>query len=249
MAVPRRALLPPYMQQPIWLELADAIDSLWGQSVEQQLNALGKMRDTWILNNNLEVDIQDRVLLDPAKYDNFDPTTEMLRLNLLGLPITSPNFVATEDLVRFNRHMGQHWYDKGLGDFIDFLGYCLNVKADMVNLWTEDYGTFVPEGQQGTPVWDAGTWYPTTHVQVTFDPGKYLGFPVVAFLQLFYDVANYNLVIEKLISDTRIDINCWVALGVVTSVYHVWPMKIEMEPELFGAAGKIEKVEHWIHSA
>lgn len=248
MAVPRRELLPPYLQQPIWLELADAIDSIWGQSVEQQLNALGRMRDTWITNNELEVDIQDRVLLDPAKYHSFDPTTEMLRLNLLGLPVTSPNFIGIDDLVRFNRNIGQHWYAKGLGDFIDFLGYCLNVKADMVNLWTEDYVTFVPEGQQGTPLWESGTWYPTTHVQVKFDPGKYQGFPVVAFLQLFYDIANYNLVIETLISETWLDINCYVALAVVSNVYHVFPLEID-SPENYIAPGKIEKIEHWIYSA
>ncbi len=246
--VRRRDLLPPYLQQDIWVELADAIDTLWGNTVENQIDALGKLRELWIANKAVEADVEKRILVDPSKYSSFDPTTEMLRMNLLGVALTAPNFISLEDSVRINRNVASFWYSKGLGDFIDFIGYCLNVKAEMINLWTEDYIVFVPEGQHGTPLWEGGTWYPTTHVQVKFDPGKYMGFPVVSFIQLFYDIANYDLVIEKLISEAWIDINCWVALGVVTSVYHVFPQALSLTPDMYATPGKIEKIEHWIHS-
>ena len=221
--VRRRELLPPYMQNDIWLELADAIAEVWGQSVEVQMDALGKLRDLWVSNGTVEAKVAERQLIDPTEYSVFDPSTEMLRLNLLGLQLTSPNFIEVEGMARLNRNMANHWYSKGLGDFIDFLGYCLNVRADMINLWTTDYENFLPEGHQGLAVWEGGNWYPTTHVRVQFDPALYDGFSLAVFVQLFYDIANYNLVVESIISETTIKFERPnISMGLVILNHHFW---------------------------
>jgi hypothetical protein len=225
--VARRNLLPPYMQVPVWQELADSVDEVWGASVDAQINAFGRIRETILTNSNVESDVQARHLIDEAKYDTFDPNTEMLRLNLLGLPLTAPGFLSTEDLSRLNKNVGLFWYSKGLGNFIDFIGYCLNVAAGMQNLWTEDYINFLPEGDPGvgTPIWESGgTWYPTTHVQIKFDPSKYINFPAAAMVQLFYDVSNYNLILHAMISDTSIPITGpQVVMGLVSQNIQVFP--------------------------
>ena len=247
--VARRDLLPPYLQSRLWQDLADCVDEVWGQSVDTQITALGRLRESILTNSEVYGLAEQRVLINPNKYDTFDPTTEMLRLSMLGLQVTSPDFLTSSDLNRLNQHLGTFWYSKGLYDFIDFIGYCLNVTAKLENLWTQDYIDFVPEGQQGISIQEGGTWFPTTHVKITFDPSKYLDFPAVAMVQLFYDIANYNLVLQALVSDTSIPIvGPRISMAMVTTVYHVFPGNIVPFLSAYVTPPIVETQVQWIGS-
>ena len=129
----------------------------------------------------------------------YDSVTQRLRLNQLGLRLMDPTLVDDASINRLIQNIGLFWYSKGLASFLDFISFCLNTAAEYVNLWTQDYISFVPEGDPGigSPVWNGGTWYPTTHIRVLIiDPGLVNGTTLRNFVRLFYDIANYNLVLE-----------------------------------------------------
>jgi alpha-tubulin suppressor-like RCC1 family protein len=105
--------------------------------------------------------------------------------------------LTEEDYLRIFRNLGHYWFSKGKGTFADFIGVCLNSLFEVTNMWTADYATFLEEGDVGigTSIVNGGTWYPTTHVMLNVISSRYASFPVELVTQLFYDFANYNLVL------------------------------------------------------
>lgn len=57
-----------------------------------------------------------------------------------------------------------------------------------------------------TPVWQGGTWFPTTHVRVSFDMAKFAGINILSLATFFYEFANYNLVLRDITTETDIPI-------------------------------------------
>ena len=205
--VPRKLLWPPYMNADAWQDLADAVDVVFGNDVDSVQDALKYMRETYIAdttynpatgaaNSSAAVAIQERNMMDASFFDNFDDTTERLRVNQLGLRVMDPSALDSGALQRLVRTIGAFWYAKGEHSFIDFISYILNTEVQMVNLWTHDYVTFYPQGDShiGTPKWNGGTWYPTTHVKLNtlslLDETDLRNLTL-----LFYDIANYNLIL------------------------------------------------------
>lgn len=80
----------------------------------------------------------------------------------------------------------------------------VNLNGPFVNTPTvsgplayDQYGKFLPEGDPGIgpSVVDGGTWFPTTHIDISYEPlGSDPG--IEKFLALFNAIANYNLVIH-----------------------------------------------------
>lgn len=213
--VPRKFLWPPYMSADAWQDLADSVDTVFGTEVDAVQDALKWLRETYIGNTNFNpkpgatntavaTAIKNRTMLDPSFFDNYDDSTERLRLNQLGLRVMDPSVLDSGSIQRLVRHVGAFWYGKGQASFIDFISYCLNTQVSMTNLWTQDYITFLPEGDPGigTPIWNSGTWYPTTHVNLT-SLGTLTGTQLANLVVLFYDVANYNLVLHA------VEFNSW----------------------------------------
>jgi hypothetical protein len=109
-----------------------------------------------------------------------------------------------------SRFIGQYWFEKGRGSMIDFLNFCTDTQFGITSLWTQDYVYFLDEGDPGigTTIFDGGTWYPTTHVRL-----KVIGALAQTDLQsigaFFYEVANYNLVLDAISKAYSLDIvNC-----------------------------------------
>ena len=67
-------------------------------------------------------------------------------------------------------------------------------------LWSSDYKTFLEEGDPsiGTPIWQGGDWFPTTHVRLYFDFFKFQGISATDLGNFFYEFANYNLVLRDI---------------------------------------------------
>lgn len=217
MATQYRDLLPAYMSHQAWLDYADSLEALFKSEVEPTQAALKYLRTTYLgettplLGNQTEgtlttlaskVDLREMV--DDADYDTFDNVTQMKRLNLLGLPITDPTLVDSSSLSRLVQNIGNFWFRKGLGDVMDFIAYCLNAEIGIVPLWTQDYITFYEETSVaiGTPVWEGGTWYPTTHVRLIFDASRYPSVTIAALTSLFYDLANYVLILDNVTTES-----------------------------------------------
>lgn len=208
--VPRKALLPPYMGHAAWQDMADAIDEVFGPAVDNMVDALRYLRRVDIYDERegtlpgstphpVVAKIQSRDLIEASLFDHVDPVTDRLRLNHLGLRVFDPTILDADSVSRLVGQVGSFWYLKGLGTFLDFIAFTLNIEITYSTLWTQDYVVFRPEGHAsiGTPVWQGGAWYPTTHVRLDIPSGVSLT-QLLNFKRLFYDIANYNLILESL---------------------------------------------------
>lgn len=223
MATSTKVLLPPYLYADAWNDLCEVMDEVLGEKVHFQLDAMRYLRDLFVADFGnpdtvVGAKVADREFLDPEDFDVFDGSTERLRLSHVGLKIKDPTILnlpsgtqatllnsATHRLVQ---NIGMFWMDKGRGTFMDFIAYCLNTQVKMVSLWTKDYVNFLPADSPsiGSPVWNGGPWYPTTHVRLDVSQAGISNTQLRALVKLFYDIANYNLVLEGVSESFFMDI-------------------------------------------
>jgi hypothetical protein len=118
-------------------------------------------------------------------------------VNLLGLKLQTAGIVTDDAYQTISRFVGIYWFEKGTQAFMEFVNYCLSSDFRVFNMWTADYVSFLPEGDPdiGTPIWEGGTWYPTTHVTIVAEGGL-KGIDILTLQQFFYEIANYNLVLQ-----------------------------------------------------
>lgn len=194
-----RDLLPDYLKEPSWLDLADAIDFVFGGSVEPAMKCLEFLRFMYIPSIESEAKAEDRQMLSFTDFDLPEKAVAVKQTNLLGLKVTRSSGLNQSDFVTLSRNLGGFWYSKGTFDFIDFVGYCLNTDVTLDTLWTNNYVDFYSETDPavGTKIWDGGSWYPTTHVAISWDSGKF-SVPLNNIVSLFNDVSNYNLVLHDI---------------------------------------------------
>lgn len=142
-------------------------------------------------------DFYNRLLLirDPNQID-----VEMVVLfrEMCGLLDIDTALFSDSERRRFISELVSFYELSGTSAFIDFLSYAISVKLDLINLYTEDYSTF--DSVPGTFIEDGGTWYPTAHVDVSYNPNIN---PVVdssLITSMFYKLAPMNLVLRNIIA-------------------------------------------------
>lgn len=195
--MPRRNLLPNYISQPAWVDLCNAIDAVFSSRVDSPTKALGKIRRRHNLSPVAKNKIEDGVLIRADELDIFEREVLIKQVNTIGLLITSQGYFSQQELVRIFRGLSQFWYSKGTIAVADFISYIFNMPITFERLWTEDYVDFEPEGSSaiGTPIYQGGTWYPTTHCRITVSsldlPG---GIPLEIFATLIQELVNYPMV-------------------------------------------------------
>lgn len=205
----RRSLLPPYLDDiQAWIDMAESLDEVWKDKIDDPKKFLARLRDTWIIPDDIQAKIENNEVL--ALTDFALPEREILikQANMIGFDFREADLISDEDYQRITRNLSLYWYSKGTGKFIDFMGFVLNSILTVQSLWSSpvsspeglQYGPFLPEGDPGigTPVWQGGTWFPTTHVDVSFDPFKFGSVSISKLLSLFYAIANYNLVVNSI---------------------------------------------------
>lgn len=201
-----RNILPSYLSHAVWHDYADALDMLLAENVAGVDQAIANARH--MFPGNVEGDsalaekVNARQLLSPSDYDSFSRDLEVQRLNTLGLTLTDPQAADESALARLTQNIGQYWYGKGTADLSHFLSFCLNSPVRLVPLWTINYKDFFEEGNPviGTPIWDGGLWYPTSHVRLYFDLGAFVGNDFSSLVSILYNLINYNLVIEAYVT-------------------------------------------------
>jgi hypothetical protein len=203
MSIPSRELLPEYMKTDRWLQLADAIDEVFGIDLDLQAKMLKYLRYQFIESEAVKQKVADGVPINFSAWDMPDVVTAAEQVEVAGLRFYDSSYMTRNRFVSLYRNIGDYWYSKGKVDFVNFIGYVMNSKVEVINLWTQDYKTFVPEDEltyANSPVYNFGTWYPTTHVRLRADGASFeAGTPNVIFLaQLFLDIANYTLVLDAL---------------------------------------------------
>ena len=199
--LPRKILLPPYLGfNPFFYEWMDATDELFDSRVEDKIEVIKNLRNMWVENPEVERKIQEGEMLSQRDWSVPEQAIVLKQLNMLGLQLGVPTVMFDEySFMNFCRFIGLYWMQKGTGTFMDFVNFCTGMQFKIINCWTKDYKEFYAEDDTehvGTPIWEGGEWYPTTHIifksiNPEFTDVKMLG-------QLFYELANYNLVLYSI---------------------------------------------------
>lgn len=199
--LPFKTILPAYIRNTTFFaELFDATDKVFDSKVYNAINSLKNIRNMWVSNPELEqkiIDSEKMITLDDWTIP--EQSTVVNQLNTLGLKLgESAGLFSTQNYLAFCRFIGQYWFEKGTANFMDFVNFCCGTQYEITNLWTKDYQHFYKEGDEaiGTPIWEGGEWYPTTHV--SFVSTNNYDADVELLAVLFNEIANYNLVLDTI---------------------------------------------------
>lgn len=148
------------------------------------------------------------------------------KLNLLGFDYNDMDFVTlpsereNSDVTQVMSDLIGNYYihTKGKKNFASFFAYVFKALFRVDQLWAEDLGddayhNFTPNGSLsiGTPVWDGGTWYPTSHVEIYYDLLKFANtLNERAVTDFFAYVCPINLVVVAIVLETVVDAEVFV---------------------------------------
>lgn len=197
--IPRSILLPPYFAvNPYFQQLMEAVDEVFQPQVDDKINILANIRNMWSTNVTVEQHAYDETMIPLDAWPQPERAILSKQTNLLGMNFKNAEVLTNDAYQQITRNVGKYWFEKGTQAFIEFINYCLKSDLVVITLWSEidgnEYGEFVPQEQAGTPVWEGGTWSPTTHVQIRANGG--LGnLDLETLNAFFYEIANYNLVL------------------------------------------------------
>lgn len=193
----RSIVLPPYLSgNAFFKDWLDCMDKLFETSVDDKIDILKNIRNMWVTNPHLEQKVLEQEIIDQDDWSVPEQAIVLKQLNMLGLQLGTPTVMFNEkSFMNLCRFLGFYWLQKGTQTFMDFVNFCTGTQFVIRNCWTNDYINFYPEGAEeiGTPIWEGGDWYPTTHV--LFQSINPTNTDVRMLAQLFFQVANYNLVL------------------------------------------------------
>lgn len=198
--VPRSTLLPPYMvTNPYFVSYCDAMDEVYGPTADAGLDTLTNIRNMWVQSPETETYVDVGEMIPRDTWPKFDRDIVVKQVNMLGLKLQTAGVVTDDAYQTISRFVGIYWFEKGTQAFMEFINYCLSSDLRVYNMWTQDYDFFYNEGDSeiGTPIWEGGTWYPTTHVTIVAKGGL-KGLDILTLQQFFYEIANYNLVLRAI---------------------------------------------------
>lgn len=180
----------------VWKDFWEAIEEVFGNTVCSLLRDLYGKMDLNYMTQSPTVD--NAMLLRRAKE--------------IGITYDLSTF-EDQDIRNFIRHTPEFWPEKGARNFIQYASFVINASLKMMYLWSQDYIKFVPENTSGvgTPVYEGGTWYPTSHVFISYDVSKFSNSvnenftSQDALAKFFYSIAPIHLVIKSFMLTHKID--------------------------------------------
>lgn len=201
----RSHLLPPYLDSnPVWTEFLTAADDVFTANIDGPTKDLLKLRHPYVIPKETEEKIAARDMLNFSDFDIVEKSLIIRQVNLLGMALTNSSLLTEEDYLRVYRNLAKFWYSKGTDKFIDFIGFCLNASFSLKPLWSNSTGAQLTNLKQegdpaiGSPVYEGGTWYPTTLVDVSFDVLKFSNVTIAELVRFFYEFANADLVLNSI---------------------------------------------------
>lgn len=203
-----KLLSPNYQDLEVWKDLADAIDYVFKDKIDNPQKLFFLLRDTFPYRYTEYGQETQSGLFDVDNLFEFAKEDYMSVNNMLGFQYTD-TFFTRSDFQVISSNIASYYPDKVTPQFVNFFGYSLNAIFDAQNTWTEDYVTFYVEGDPtiGLPIYKGGTWYPTTHVRLTYDFIKFGLYTPYTVKNFFYYVAPINLVLDKIYYTSVIDID------------------------------------------
>ncbi len=196
-ALPRSSLLPPYLAvNPFFTDYTDAIDAVFKDTVDSELWTLRNLRNMWAQSSDTEAYVDQHTIIPKEAWPM--PSRDLLakNANTLGINLQTAQIISDDGYQALARFVGIYWFGKGTDKFMEFINWCLGTDFKVYNMWTENYTDFFIEGDAaiGTPIWDGGTWYPTTHITVEAKGGLH-GVDLITLQTFIYEISNYNLVL------------------------------------------------------
>jgi hypothetical protein len=220
----RTDLLPPMLESnPLWVEFAQAIETVWANiGIPQAISQLKTLRQPMVVS-----DLVISNALSEGKLININDTAIVERdtlvqtADLLGFRFYASNTLTDANFLMLCNQLA-YYYNQGKGQmqWTDFLSFCLGTPFSVSNTWTNDYVTFYAEGDPriGKPIYDGGTWYPTTHIIVNLDQTRFLGVDTRTLVDLIEYFDNIQLVIHLISITDSSEINEFLGLASTTTV-------------------------------
>lgn len=202
-----KLLAPQLSKSDVWVDLANKIDQVFTQlGIDDARTKLALLRAPLNLRDVVSVTPNgDLIALDSV--ERHERATLIQTANMIGFRFHHQNLLNTEDYLRLCMYLGQYYdEDKGTERFIEFMSYICNAIFELHTTWTRDYVHFLKEGDPliGTPVYEGGEWYPTTHVILKYDFVRFSGVTVFNLIEFFNYFANINVVLWsiEMVGDT-----------------------------------------------
>ena len=187
-----RILTPTFTDLEIWKDLMEVVEEVFDDKINNPITQLRCLRDPDLCPPGVTIDREQLIAAN----------------NLLGQFYPDSSLFSDEVYRRFLANSPAYFSEKGTEFFIDFIAFNIGSVITLTPLWTEDYDTFVEEGDSsiGTTVDQGGTWYKTTHVQLEYD-GFLTADSLVSgaevqgtVFSLFRAIAPINLVLHRFVT-------------------------------------------------
>lgn len=115
-------------------------------------------------------------------------------LQTLGLFFKSEQF-DTETRRRFIKELPAFLELSGTESGLNYLSFVLGALLTIEHLWSNDYKNFIIRSE--IPGGDETGWYPTNHVQLTFDGTVFGSIDIDIIVDTFYVLASLPLVLQR----------------------------------------------------
>lgn len=193
-----RLLAPQLSKSQVWTDYAQKIDQVFADlGIDDARTKLQLLRSP-INAQDILVTTNGQTLTTLESVQRQERATLVKTADMLGFRFYNSELLNAEAYLRLCLYLGQYYdLDKGTERFDDFMGFVVNSTFQVTPTWTQDYVTFYKEGDPaiGTPVYKGGTWYPTTHVFLTFGFGAFPGSLQTSIIDFLYYFANINVVL------------------------------------------------------
>lgn len=172
-----------FTQSPFWQDFIEALADFYQEQVREPLDNLREIRNI---------------------TEKTDPNVVLLTLRDLGIDVPLDLIVNPERLLKSVYMIPLVYQHTGLDSAWRVIEFILGRRISVQPLWTEDYIDFYPEPYGPLRV-DGGTWYKTTHVNLSMQlvgTDSKIVLPrnqtlKDRLLSAFYSFAPVNLVIDK----------------------------------------------------
>lgn len=204
----------PISNNPVWVEFVNTVEQVLAPYLVDNVQKLLGVRD---VNNfdprNLAAKTGTAMLSGgDASYEGTLWNNTQWRVQLatmLGFTFYSVFTLPSQTFDQFVK-MGVEFYaEQGTPSWVNFLGFATDSIIIITPLWAQldptyqTYINFQPEGSPliGTPVWEGGDWYPTSHIDVTITANFSTSVALAEMINLLQFVAPINLVIRNVLTE------------------------------------------------
>lgn len=236
----RSIRLPPYLQLPIWQQLADSMNELFGPNVDVAIKKLRDLNRIEHIHPDNEYKVGEEMIVVDDMYDAdreswLDKRLRIKQATDLGFTFSDSSSVGQTFYEMLLAQGPQFWGEAGTKSIATFLGFLLNAYINVYPLWTRDYVDMereIPDG--GLKIYEGGDWYLTAHVDIEVNGNISSTINSQQLVELFYMIAPIHLVINS--TQIRFDQLIGELKVAIAGRMIIWEADPEPEPDMTSGA-------------